>query len=91
MNTSFARSDMLPAQKPPVTERGLVKWLRENLFSGPFNTILTLLGLLILYYIVRGIGPWLLNSVWNANSLKTNRTSGLLLISFTTSGADNLQ
>ncbi len=74
MNTSFARSDMLPAQKPPVTERGLVKWLRENLFSGPFNTILTLLGLLILYYIVRGIGPWLLNSVWNANSIQECRS-----------------
>ena len=44
-NTHFARTDMLPPKAPPVTERGVVKWLRENLFSGWFNTILTLIGL----------------------------------------------
>jgi general L-amino acid transport system permease protein len=69
MNSSFARTEMLSAQKPPVTERGAVKWLRENLFSGPFNTILTLLGFLILYLLFQGIGPWLMNSVWNAKSM----------------------
>jgi general L-amino acid transport system permease protein len=69
MNSSFARTEMLSAQKPPVTERGAVKWLRENLFSGPFNTVLTFLGFLILYFLFQGIGPWLMNSVWNANSM----------------------
>jgi general L-amino acid transport system permease protein len=74
MTATFARTDMLPPQKPPATERGAVKWLRENLFAGPFNTILTLLGLLILYYLLRGIGPWLMNSVWNANSVQECRS-----------------
>ncbi len=70
---NFARTEMLPAQLPPSNERGVVRWLRENLFAGPFNTILTLLGLLIVYYIIRGIGPWLMNSVWNANSIQECR------------------
>ena len=73
MDTSFARTEMLPAQKPPVTERGVVKWVRENLFSGPFNTILTLLGFLILYLLVQWLGPWLMNSVWNAESIQECR------------------
>ena len=39
--TSFVRSQMLPPLAPPVSERGAVKWLRENLFSGWLNSILT--------------------------------------------------
>jgi general L-amino acid transport system permease protein len=66
---SYVRTEMLPQQAAPLTERGAVKWLRENLFSGPFNTILTILGLVVLFYLVRAILPWLMNSVWNANSL----------------------
>ncbi len=69
MDIQFARTEMLPPQAPPVTERGAVKWLRENLFSGPFNTILTLVGLVVVYLIIKAALPWWLNSVWNAGSL----------------------
>ncbi|MFZ1726403.1 MAG: amino acid ABC transporter permease [Albidovulum sp.] len=64
----YVRETMLSEQEPPISERGVVKWLRENLFSGPLNTFLTLLGLGALYIIVSHLGPWLLHSVWNANS-----------------------
>jgi general L-amino acid transport system permease protein len=70
---SFVRSDMLAAQTPPVTERGLVKWLRENLFSGPWNSALTIVGMIALYLILQASLPWFLNSVWNANSLSECR------------------
>lgn len=66
---SFVRDAMLPPQAPPVTEAGVVKWLRENLFSGWFNTILTLVGLWAIYALVSSALPWWLNSVWNAGSL----------------------
>jgi general L-amino acid transport system permease protein len=66
---SYVRTEMLPQIAPPLTERGFVKWIRENLFSGPFNTIMTLLGIAALYYILQALLPWLLNGVWNANSL----------------------
>ena len=71
--TVFVRHQMLDPQLAPVTERGAVKWMRENLFSGAFNTILTLLGIGALYYLVSASLPWLLNGVWNANSLSECR------------------
>ena len=70
---SFVRSDMLQAQVPPVSERGVVKWLRENLFSGLWNSALTIVGLIVLYLILQASLPWFLNSVWNANSLSECR------------------
>lgn len=72
-DTAFVRSSMLPPEEPPLTERGAVKWLRENLFSSPLNTVLTLLGLAVVVFLVQAALPWLLNSVWNANSLKECR------------------
>lgn len=69
MEKHFARTEMLPPLAPPVTERGIVKWLRENLFSGWFNTILTLLGLWVIWTLLTSAAPWWLNSVWTAESL----------------------
>lgn len=68
-NASYVRTEMLSPKAPPVTEAGAVKWLRENLFSGWFNTILTLLGVVIIYWLVVSALPWWLNSVWTAESL----------------------
>ena len=67
-STRFVRDTMLAEQEPPLTERGAVKWARENLFSGPLNTFLTVVGVFALYLILKGLGPWLLHSVWFANS-----------------------
>ncbi|MCA3439431.1 MAG: amino acid ABC transporter permease [Rhodobacter sp.] len=68
-NQAFVRTAILPAQKPPLTEMGVIKWLRENLFSGWFNTILTLVGLWAIYSLIAAALPWWLNGVWNAGSL----------------------
>lgn len=76
MNTStstFVRTEMLPQQSPPITEAGAVKWMRENLFSSVFNTILTLLGIAAVVYLIMGIAPWLSRSVWVASSLSECR------------------
>ena len=73
-NTVFyVRDTMLPQQDPPLTEKGVVKWLRENLFSGWLNTSLTLIALFIIWQALAAVGPWLLNSVWNAGSLRECR------------------
>ncbi|MES2666464.1 MAG: amino acid ABC transporter permease [Pseudomonadota bacterium] len=66
---AFTRDTMLPPELPPASQRGAVKWARENLFSGPLNTILTLLALLVVFLIIKASLPWWLNSVWNASSL----------------------
>ncbi|MBL9053357.1 MAG: amino acid ABC transporter permease [Tabrizicola sp.] len=60
---------MLPALPPPVSQRGLVKWLNENLLSTPMNIALTVLGFLFVGFIAWNILPWFGNSVWNAGSL----------------------
>ncbi|WP_374435959.1 amino acid ABC transporter permease [Tabrizicola sp.] len=73
MAESFNRTEMLPPLPPPVTERGAIKWLRENLFSSPFNTILTLAGIAAIYLLLRASLPWWFNSVWNAESLSQCR------------------
>lgn len=71
---SFVRREMLTPQPAPVTERGVLKWLRENLFSSVSNSVLTVLGLLAVVWMVQAAAPWLLNGVWQANSLGECRT-----------------
>ncbi len=70
---AFVRDTMIPEQVPPVTERGAVKWLRENLFNGWLSTVLTVLSLLVVAWMVLEIGPWLMRSVWDAGSLSECR------------------
>lgn len=43
---------------PPRFRPGPVKWMRENLFSSWFNTILTILALYLLYLIVPPLLSW---------------------------------
>lgn len=68
-NAPFVRKTMLPAEPPPARDSGVVKWLRENLFSGWTNTILTLIGAVLIYVLVSHFAPWFLHGVWNADSL----------------------
>ncbi len=70
---SFVRIDMLPEQTPPASIIGVVGWLRENLFSGWFNTVLTIVSLAFIYSVLSGLLLWIFQSVWNANSLNECR------------------
>ena len=72
-NLSYVRTEMLPEREPPLTEQGALKWARENLFSSPINSILTILSLFTIYLAVSHIAPWLLNSIWSAGSLNECR------------------
>ncbi len=70
---SFVRKTMLPQKAPPSSQVGAMRWTRENLFSSPLNTILTLLGVLVVYSLIHHLGPWFSNSIWNAGSLSQCR------------------
>ena len=70
---SYVRTEMLPEQAPPASTVGLLGWLKENLFSGPFNTILTIISLIFIYMILSGIVPWILSPTWEATSLSNCR------------------
>ena len=64
MTTQVEPSSWVPAEKPPVTERGVIGWLYHNLFSSIGNTILTILTALILVWAVSGLIRWVANAFW---------------------------
>ncbi|OBY26290.1 amino acid ABC transporter permease [Leisingera sp. JC1] len=66
---AFVRDTEIPPSPPPAGETGVVKWLRENLFSNAVNSALTIASLLVIYILLSKTLPWLLNGVWTTNSL----------------------
>ena len=55
---SFVRAEMIASRPAPARERGLSAWLRTNLFASPTDTVLTLLGILLLVWFVPGVVRW---------------------------------
>jgi general L-amino acid transport system permease protein len=66
---SYVRTEMLGEQEPPLGETGILKWMRENLFSSYGNGALTIISVVFLYYVLNFILPWMFQSSWTANSL----------------------
>ena len=57
------------AERPRPPTRGVLDWLRVNLFSGVFNTILTLLALYLLAVTIPPLVEWaLIDAIWRAES-----------------------
>jgi general L-amino acid transport system permease protein len=53
--------------KPPVTSIGIIGWIRANLFSSVFNSILTIVTLFFLYKTVPPLAKWLfIDAIWNS-------------------------
>ncbi len=46
-------------KSPPVSQIGLILWLRENLFSSLFNSVLTLFAIYLLYLIIPPLADWM--------------------------------
>lgn len=63
----------IPQSPPPASESGLIGWLRQNLFSNIFSTVLTIVSILFIGYVLVGVFPWFWNSVWSAGSLQECR------------------
>lgn len=47
-----------PEIKPPSTKKGTFRWLKDNLFSNWYNTLLTLLAIVLLYFLIKGVYTW---------------------------------
>ena len=54
----------LPDKPAPIATEGAVAWMRDNLFNGPLNSILSLVALALVLYVLPGLLSWL---VFNAN------------------------
>ncbi len=57
-------------RKAPSNVKGLTFWLRENLFSSPFNVALTLLGVMLLVWVIPPFIKW---AYWDANFAGSTR------------------
>ncbi|MGZ2256296.1 amino acid ABC transporter permease [Roseobacter sp. A03A-229] len=68
-SVAFVRETEIPSAPPPYAATGPVKWLRENLFATPANSLLTIVALYVIWMILSGAMPWILNGIWNTSSL----------------------
>jgi general L-amino acid transport system permease protein len=60
-----------PSLPPPPNTVGMVGWLRKNLFGGPFDTIMTVVGgTLIIYFAHKLFMYGVVNAVWEAESYR---------------------
>ena len=75
-NLSYVRTEMLPEKEPPASTTGAIGWIRANLFSGTFNSILTIVSLAFIVFLLVAALPWLFSPTWNAASL--NECRGIL-------------
>ena len=72
-NISFVRHVPLPPSPSPVAQTGIIKWMRENLFSSIINSILTILSIFFVVKMVIAAAPWAWNGVWTTSSLRECR------------------
>ncbi len=66
---SFVRMEMIEPSTPPLSEVGIVGWIRENLFNGWLNATLTIISILGIFFALYEVLPWMIRSSWTATSL----------------------
>src|SRR5262245_66432789 len=63
---AFVRRATIAPQPPPTTMTGALGWLRNNLFSTPFNIALTILiGLLLAWAVPEMVRFLFIDAVWS--------------------------
>lgn len=56
---AYVKTEKTPDMPPPASSIGIVGWLRENLFSSPINTVLTILAALFVVWVAPPLFDWL--------------------------------
>jgi len=67
---AYVREREIPQSAPPITEVGIIKWLRENLFSSWLNSILTVLSLYFIFILLKDFIPWAYGAHWTTGSIR---------------------
>ena len=68
---AYLAKKLEPTLPPPLMSIGVSGWLRHNLFSSPFNTLLSLVMLYVIYNILSAGFRWgILDAVWTGTSAK---------------------
>ncbi len=67
--SGVVNSGDLPDKPAPIKTDGVGPWIRDNLFNGAFNSILTISSLLLVLYTLPSALNWLIfNAVWTGGS-----------------------
>ena len=65
-DVSFVRQAPVAALPPPVSETGVIGWLRKNLFFSPLNFVLTALSLGLILWVIPPLLDFLIfNATWS--------------------------
>lgn len=68
ISSGYVRGQSGPVMPPPIFSRGALAWVKTNLFSDIFSSILTILALGVLVWIIPGIVRFLfVDAVWTAS------------------------
>ncbi len=71
---AYVRKEEAPVLPAPASETGVVGWMRKNLFSSIFNTILTFVGIFLAYSLIAPLIQFsFIDAVWTG----TDRTACL--------------
>jgi general L-amino acid transport system permease protein len=63
--SSFVRQDLVPERAAPIKTTGFVGFVRSRLLNSPTNILLTILGILLLWFtVVPGLKFLLVDAVW---------------------------
>ncbi|WP_299548607.1 amino acid ABC transporter permease [uncultured Tateyamaria sp.] len=68
-SAAFVRTEQVPPSPPPTSATGPVKWAKDNLFSTPLYSLLTIAAFYFIYLILANTLPWIANGVWGTSSL----------------------
>ncbi len=72
---AFVRTEMAQPRTPPRMDVGVIGWVRQNLFGSVLNSILTVLSVLVIFFLLAETVPWMIQSSWTAGSLTECRAS----------------
>ena len=63
--------------RPPITQIGVIGWVRNNLFNGVFNSILTAVTLVFLWKVVPPLFRWaFIDSTWHTTGQACRQAAG---------------
>jgi general L-amino acid transport system permease protein len=63
--------------RPPITQIGVIGWVRNNLFNGVFNSILTAVALVFLWKVVPPLFRWaFIDSTWHTTGQACRQAAG---------------
>ncbi len=69
MKEKIYKPGSYPDLPPPPGTVGIYGWIRNNLFSSISNSLLTIISVILLYYLIDGIIGWFLfDAVYDAES-----------------------